>query len=175
MNKQERDRQRRERLADDAALYLALVKPNGGCLIPMASALLLIVALGTGAVVAFAQADASGVPSGIVPVPAGLDDEAYPQAAYVVADPITDDRRTLATMDGRWTVEPDDQTCVPVNSQVWLTAPPDEARAALRTMDGTDCTLDPSVRYFRQAVPCAQRDGICDVDRELTPEQLDLP
>lgn len=152
------DNAKRQRLADDAAIYLTT---HNGCLIPLcAMALLVTATVG----VAFAQVD-----------PRGAGPDLYPQAAYVLVDPGLEARRTLATMAGRWTVQPEDQACVVPNTQVLLTAPVDEPDAALELLDATVCTLDPGIRIFRQAVPCAQRDGICDVSREPTPQWFDLP
>jgi hypothetical protein len=156
MNKRQRDR-----LADDAAMLWALRNGANGCLVPMVVVCVVLLMFVRTAMAVFAQASPS---------------DGYPQAAYTLPDPETEARLTLATQAGRWTVEPDDASCIAPFTQVWLTAPVDVAHADLVAVDdGRHCTLDPTVRIFRQQTPCAQRDGECDVSREPTPQWWELP
>jgi len=58
---------------------------------------------------------------------------------------------------------------------VWLTAPLEDITAALGLDDGTLCALDPGVRILRQPVPCATRDGVCDLSREPQAQWWEVP
>ena len=154
-------KRRRDRLADDAAILWGLRNGASGCLLALCVAGMVLLAFLVAVAAAFAQAGPA---------------DGYPQAAYTLPDPETDARLTLATQGGRWTVQPDDTSCVAPFTQVLLTAPVPTAHADLVALDdGRHCALDPNVRIFRQDTPCAQRDGECDVSREPTPQWWELP